>query len=190
MLNKTTTHFEIGILEMSEIPALLALQAANNRHVLDAQTIQNQGFISFRYTPEQILLKMETAPQIIARADGQLIGYALSTTQAAATRIPDFHPLQALVKQFSENGQALFQKKIYFMGQICVQATWRGCGVFDALYAAHKAHFSDQYDCLVTEIASENKRSLAAHARVGFSTFHTFTDDTNHVEWQVVKWDF
>jgi hypothetical protein len=72
--------FEIGILQVSEIQELLDLQRANLAANLDAQTIERQGFVTFIYAPEAIEAMMQTAPQIVARANGQLIGYALTTT--------------------------------------------------------------------------------------------------------------
>ena len=53
-----------------------------------------------------------------------------------------------------------------------------------------KIFFHYQYEAVVTEIASDNTRSLAAHRRMGFQTIHTEFDETHGKEWQVVAWFF
>ena len=178
--------FEIGILQTSEIDALLALQRANLAVNLDAQTIESQGFVTFVYAPETIKKMMQAAPQIVARADNQIVGYALTTTVEAGLENALMRPLVELSAKLGP----LSKKRFYFMGQVCVRADYRGIGVFDALYNEHKALFQYQYDAVVTEIASDNLRSLAAHKRVGFQTIHTEFDETHGKEWQVVAWFF
>jgi predicted GNAT superfamily acetyltransferase len=178
--------FEVGILQSSEIEALLDLERANLAINLDAQTIESQGFVTFVYTPEAIKEMMNAAPQIVARADGQLIGYALTTTFQAALKNELMRPLAEL----SQTLAPLSTKPFYFMGQVCVRAGYRGIGVFDALYQEHKELFKYQYKAVVTEIASDNTRSLAAHKRVGFQTIHIGFDPLHGKEWHVVAWFF
>jgi ribosomal protein S18 acetylase RimI-like enzyme len=74
------------------------------------------------------------------------------------------------------------------MGQICIDKAFRGQGIFDKLYAGHKEIYSQNYDCIVTEVATRNTRSLRAHQRVGFNTIHKHTDETD--DWEVMVWDW
>lgn len=178
--------FEVGILQTSEIAELLDLQRANLAINLDAQTIESQGFVTFVYAPETIQKMMQAAPQIVARANGQIVGYALTATAEVGLQNELIRPLVELSKKLDP----LSKKQFYFMGQVCVRAGYRGVGVFDALYNEHKALFQYRYDGVVTEIASDNYRSLAAHKRVGFHTIHTEFDETHGKEWQVVAWFF
>ena len=171
-------NFEVGILQTTEIEELLVLQRANLAINLDAQTIENQGFVTFVYAPEAIAEMMQSAPQIVVRADNQLIGYALTTTLKVALKNDLMRPLAMLSQKLGP----LSKKRFYFMGQICVKAGYRGMGVFDALYNEHKNLFEYQYQAVVTEIASDNARSLAAHRRVGFQTIQTEFDETHDKE--------
>ena len=82
----------------------------------------------------------------------------------------------------------LSEKRYYIMGQICVGATLRGQGAFDALYEKHRSLFADEYECIVTEIAENNLRSMAAHKRVGFQQVHLYFDGGTN--WNVVLWDW
>jgi RimJ/RimL family protein N-acetyltransferase len=78
--------------------------------------------------------------------------------------------------------------RYYIMGQICVARPYRGQGVFDALYRAHRDHLDARYDRCVTEVATRNTRSMRAHARVGFQTLETYRDATD--EWALIAWDW
>jgi hypothetical protein len=182
--------FEIGHLTDPEIAELLDLQSQNMRHNLDLETIASQGFVSFRYTPDIMRAKMREAPQIVARADGQLIGYALSTVVSVGRTIPAMVPLLNNIEQIVWRDRPMKDLTYYIMGQVCVRAAYRSIGVFDALYAGHRETFSSRYDCIVTEIANENGRSLAAHRRVGFETVHIGFDTASQKEWHTVAWDW
>ena len=79
-------NFEVGILQTTEIEELLALQRTNLAINLDAQTIESQGFVTFVYAPEAIADMMQAAPQIVVRANNQIVGYALTVTLEAALK--------------------------------------------------------------------------------------------------------
>ena len=74
------------------------------------------------------------------------------------------------------------------MGQIAVAPSHRGTGVFDALYAEHRARYQERFDLVVTEVATRNTRSLRAHQRVGFRTVTTYRDATD--EWALIAWSW
>jgi hypothetical protein len=80
--------------------------------------------------------------------------------------------------------EALAGRPWYVMGQVCVDERWRGHGVFGRLYDEHRNRYAGQFDWLVTEIATNNPRSLQAHARVGFVEIDRYADDT--AQWSVV----
>ena len=54
------------------------------------------------------------------------------------------------------------------MGQVAVAVGYRGQRVFDRMYAKLRDVYMDRFDFVVTEVSARNKRSLAAHYRVGF----------------------
>ena len=81
----------------------------------------------------------------------------------------------------------LKDRRYYVMGQVCVAKAYRGKGVFDRLYAAHREHLRHRFDACVTEISVRNPRSLRAHARVGFEELERYRDAAD--EWVVVIWD-
>jgi hypothetical protein len=182
--------FQIGILHQHEIPALLALQRDNLKQNLDAQTIERQGFVSFIYDAPTMKGMIEGAPQIVARDGDLLVGYALSATKGYSETMVLMKPLVAICDTLSYNNTPLSISRYYIMGQVCVRDGYRSIGVFDALYEGHKQYLSSQFDYLITEIADDNKRSLAAHRRVGFKTIYEYFEKEADKYWHVVLWDF
>jgi GNAT superfamily N-acetyltransferase len=187
---KIAIMFEIAMLNNEQIDNLLALQQLNLKNNMDVVTQQSQGYLSFPYTNTILRRMMHDEPQPTAFADGQVIGYALTTTLNVCLTIDLMLPLLDMFNQLIYNGKKLSDYRYYVMGQVCVRAGYRGIGVFDALYAKHRDWFSDRYDFVVTEIAADNLRSIAAHRRVGFQTLHRYYDAVSQKNWEVVIWDF
>src|SRR5205807_1770175 len=92
---------------------------------------------------------------------------------------PMFERLRAL---------GILDRRCYVMGQICVARRWRGQGVFDLLYRAHRDLLRSRYDFVVTEVATRNLRSMRAHQRIGFTELERYRDATD--EWSVLRWDW
>ncbi len=182
-------NYTIDVLKKEEINALLDLQKENLKTNLDAQTIDSQGFVTFVYTPE-IISDMMTEPQIIAKFDDTIIGYALTTSLDYAQKMTLMRPLEEMSKSLIYENAPLTNLRYYIIGQVCVRAGFRGMGVFDALYEGHRQLLSSRYDCCITEIDWENKRSLAAHKRIGFEIIHEFYDPTSQKNWAVVLLKF
>ncbi len=182
-------NYEIGHLKPEEIDSLLELQRENLPINLDRQTIDSQGYVSFRYNPTIIQRMMADEPQIIARADNQVVGYALVSTIGATKTIEAAIPMLDMIAQLDYKGKPCREQKYYLVGQVCVKAGYRGIGILEAIYEGHRQVFSDRYDFAVTEVAVDNGRSLAAHHRIGFETIHVFFDDLNGKEWHIIAWD-
>ena len=82
----------------------------------------------------------------------------------------------------------LLSYNFYLMGQICIHKNYRGKGLFSLMYEEHKNRYSDQYEFLLTEIITSNKRSIKAHEKVGFREIHRYNDSMG--EWSLVVWNW
>lgn len=171
-----------------QLKQILQLQAENLRTNISAETQQQQGFVSLQHSFEVLKQMHALAPGIIAIDDGKLAGYALTMPRECRNIVPDLDPMFSSFEQTIWNGRPLSEYRFYVMGQICVAEAWRGQGIFDALYQQHKLSYSKDFDCIVTEIATRNLRSMRAHERVGFKTIHVHEDELD--EWAVVIWDW
>ncbi|NML23405.1 GNAT family N-acetyltransferase [Pseudoflavitalea sp. G-6-1-2] len=171
-----------------ELEQILQLQQQNLRYNISAETSQSQGFVSLSHSLSDLQKLHEASPSIIAKDGDIMAGYALTQTRECRYLMSDLEPMFALLDEVSWKGKSLRDSKFYVMGQICVAEAYRGQGVFDKLYQQHKITYGASFDCIVTEIATRNLRSMRAHERVGFKIIHTHLDELD--EWAVVAWDW
>jgi GNAT superfamily N-acetyltransferase len=164
-----------------ELAQILELQRANLAARVSREDAAQQGFLTVAHDLTLLERMHEVAPSVIAVEGDALAGYALVMPVECRDLIP------MLVPMF-ERLEALGVARYYIMGQICVARPYRGQGVFDALYRAHRDHLDARYDRCVTEVATRNTRSLRAHARIGFRTLETYRDATD--EWSLITWDW
>jgi ribosomal protein S18 acetylase RimI-like enzyme len=149
-------------------------------------TAISDGFVTVMHSLDLLRQMNVAAPQVIAKDEQKVVGYALVMLKSFASMIPVLQPMfdQLATIQY-ENGK-ITDHPFYIMGQICIHQSYRGKGVFDGLYRAHQALHAREYDLCVTSVSTRNKRSMRAHERVGFQTIHTFTDATD--EWNIFVW--
>lgn len=171
-----------------ELKQILALQTANHKDTLSAESQKENGFVTVRHDPE-LLAKMNTAARQVIAMDGDwVIGYALVMLREFSPLIPVLTPMFDLFNTLSYQGRALSSYKYYVMGQVCVAESHRGKGVFHQLYDGHRKFYSSQFDVCLTEVSSSNLRSMRAHEKVGFKTIHSFEDHTDR--WNILAWDW
>ena len=172
----------------ADLHKILELEGQNLTTNISEEIQKSQGFVTFRYSYQQMKAMADTAPQIIVKDSDEVVGYALSTLSSLGTAIPMFAPMFEMLKKLSWNDKPIYDYNFYAMGQICVAEKYRGQGLFDAMYAKHREIFSTNFDLCITEIATRNTRSMKAHERVGFKTIHTYEDAADI--WNVVVWDW
>jgi L-amino acid N-acyltransferase YncA len=174
-----------------EVRQILELQAANLPAALTPGTMAREGFVTVRHEASVLQRMSETAPAIVAKAAGRVVGYALVMPRSFANDVPILRPLFALLDALSWKGVSLRSNPRWFvMGQICIAEGYRGAGIFDGLYRTMADVYGDRFDFTVTEVAARNTRSLKAHARVGFQTLHVYPDPSTGEEWHVLALDF
>ncbi|MDO9276341.1 MAG: GNAT family N-acetyltransferase [Lutibacter sp.] len=168
---------------------IIALQKINLLENLTETERQNQGFLSVTHSLE-VLNKMQSeARNIIVKDKDRIVGYALSMTKKSKYDIPVLIPMFELFDTIIYKGKLVSEYNYIVMGQVCIQKEYRGQGLFDGGYEAFKNYFKNKYDFAITEIASKNTRSRAAHKRVGFEEIYKY-DDSEKAEWRVVVLDW
>ncbi len=168
--------------ETSELEQILALQKENAINSISATEKDIEGFITVSHTYE-ILKKMNDAcPHIIAKDGDMVVGYAL-------VMLREFRDEIAVLSAMFESAATLLGDKNYLaMGQICISKAYRKQGIFRGMYAYYKEELHNEYDCLLTEVATENVRSLNAHLNVGFEIIKT--QITNGTSWELIYWNW
>jgi GNAT superfamily N-acetyltransferase len=174
--------------ERNELEQIIALQRENLAPQLTPEDAQSEGFVTAEHTLDILAQMHALAPSIIAKEGEHVIAYALSMLVAARNFVPILEPMFETFETILWRGRPLASTRFYVMGQVCVAASHRGRGVFDALYQGHREHYSGRFELIVTEIATRNTRSLRAHERVGFQPLLTQRDATD--EWLITAWDW
>ena len=185
--DKPTIQFDIARTE-EDLYQILQLQKLNLKNEISDETKKEQGFLTVNHKIEELILMQQSTPQIVARANDQIVAFALAMLPDLGKLISDLQPMFTLLEGLSWHSKKLPDYRYYIMGQVCVDVNFRGQGVFDQLYQKHKEIYSAEYDLCITEISTSNTRSQRAHERVGFETIHTHLDHVD--EWNVVVWEF
>jgi len=176
-------YFDI-VKSKDDLEQILALQAENLKENLPESMRFQDGFVTVNHTLDQLAQMNIELPQIVAKADDQIIGYALAMPQSMKFHIKSLIPMFEMLDQLIFNGKPLKDYEYYVMGQICIQKEYRGKGIFKGLYEMHKTLFYKNFDLCVTEISTANPRSIKAHEKIGFQTINAYRDDID--EWNVV----
>jgi ribosomal protein S18 acetylase RimI-like enzyme len=171
----------------TDIEQILALQQLNLKTNVSEKIKNDQGFLTVCHSREQLEMMRSLTPQIIAKADGEVVAYALAMLPAMGKLVTDLQPMFDIVDDIEWEEKFIRDYKYYMMGQICVAEAFRGQGVFERLYYTHKNFYENKYDLCITEISTSNKRSQRAHERIGFKTIHKHQDHVD--EWNVVAWE-
>ena len=171
-----------------DLDGILSLQKENLTPNLPADLARSEGFVTVVHTRE-ILERMHALwPSVVARNEGQVVGYALTMPVECRHLLPVLEPMFALLDTLEYQNAPLSRQRYYVMGQICVARAFRGRGLVEAMYAHHAASFADRFDLILTEVARRNQRSLRAHERAGFEVLAEYRDATE--DWVVVGLDF
>lgn len=173
----------------TEVEGILLLQKANLPSNLSAEEINSQGFVTVAHDFDLLQKMNNAAPSVIAKDGDKVVGYAIAMTQAFKDDIPVLVPMFNMIDDLTYEGKKVNEYNYIVCGQVCVAKEYRGQQVFDNLYHAYKKAYANQYDLLITEIASRNSRSLKAHGRVGFDILVSYQAPDGE-NWEIVVWDF
>jgi GNAT superfamily N-acetyltransferase len=160
--------------EERDLEGILALQRASRAPTPD-------GFVTVEHTLDILRAMHALMPSVVARdTRGTVVAYALSMPRETRALLPILEPMFAQIERLPVS------PRWYVMGQVAVAPELRGTGLFDALYAEHRARYADRFDEIVTEVSRRNARSLRAHERVGFRRILEFDDPTD--QWAIIGW--
>jgi ribosomal protein S18 acetylase RimI-like enzyme len=173
----------------AEVLQILDLQARNHKSVVDEATRKSQGFVTVLHNPDLLQKMNQEAPSIIAKDGDKVVGYCLFMPKSYGKLIPELVPMSEMLDTLEHHGKPLKAFRWFIMGQICIDANYRGQGVFDGMYQKMGKITQKYYDFVITEVAQSNTRSMRAHKRVGFKTMHEFEDEINNEHWEVLYWD-
>jgi len=166
-----------------ELHQILELQRTNIPSVISEKEKQKEGFVTVHHTFEILKAMNDKCSHVIAKNNGEVVGYALCMLKIFKEDIEVLRPM------FQQIDNSLQAETTYFvMGQICVDKTYRKQGVFRGMYGFMKQEMRLIYDLIVTEVDIENTRSLNAHYDIGFKHLHSY--NSKNQDWELISWDW
>ncbi len=171
-----------------QLAGILRLQAANLRRNLSDDEAAREGFVTAEYTLEVLAAMHAVAPSIVATDAGEVVGYALVSERTLGMTHPLLRSLFEATDAMTRNGTPMRDVRYAVCGQLCVAKSHRGLGLVDRMYGAFRTTYMDRWDALVTDVVTDNPRSLRAHARVGFEVLTTIP--YGGADWHIVLWDW
>jgi len=169
------------------VSQILDLQAQNLRQNISITEAREQGFVYVHHKKEALQAVCDTEPAVVALANNQLAGYAICMDKKFKNEVPELQKLLTLIDSLLPKYLGMKEPSYLICGQVCVHKNFRGLGLMNRLYEKMK-ELSSKYEYCVTEISSQNTRSLHAHYKVGFKIIHTYTKQDE--EWNIVLWDW
>jgi predicted GNAT superfamily acetyltransferase len=133
---------------MSDLDGIVALQAANQP--------ERGGTLSACLPPARIVEMMREMPLIVARCDGRVAGYLMTSTREMNADVP---VVNAMLAAYPGTADA------YVYGPICVEAEARGKGLAQAMFSELRRLVPAREGILF--IRRDNPASLRAHEKMG-----------------------
>jgi GNAT superfamily N-acetyltransferase len=176
------------VTDATELAGIHALQTANLGRHLPPEEWTREGFLTSAYTPAFLVELHRHAPAVIAVDDDVVVGYALVATPTARALEPSLAGLFASIDAAVVDGTRLSARAYLVCAAVCVARDYRGLGLLAQLYARMRVDLATRYDCVITDIARENGRSLAAHRRAGFEVCSSLRYDEQTWDLVICDW--
>ena len=139
----------ISIATVDDVPEILALQLVNQ--------VTRGGSLSIEFPAQWFETVIKDMPIVIARRDGRLVGYLVSSPPVSTQHLP---LPQAKRRAYSGSRGA------YNSGPVCIAQTERGRGLIAKLFETQRSLLAGREG--IAFIRRDNAASRAVHARYGF----------------------
>ena len=171
-----------------EIQGIRDLQEANLKENVALEKRPVDGFLTAKYSLDFLKAMNKSTPAIIAKQNGEVVGYALATNRSLLGQHPLLKDLSIQINKIPFGDKAIGDFDYLVVGQLCVAKQVRGQGLAQRLYAHFKTTYQEQYPFSVTDVDQGNLASLKTHLKVGFQVVSTLQYGNSN--WDVVIWDW
>lgn len=171
-----------------DLAQIITLQAKNLPSNISIKEAQEQGFVTVQHDMALLSAMNHPYPHIIAKKNEQVVGYALVMLPEFGNDIPVLRPMFEKIDTLRFKNKPLKDTNYFMMGQVCIDKTCRRQGIFSGLYQQMKKQMSTKFDCIITEVATRNIRSMNAHQHVGFELIDVYA--VADEEWAIIAWDW
>ena len=172
-----------------DIDGILHLHRLNLKANISDEEAQAEGFVSAEYNLESLTKINEICPSIVALDSNKIVvGYALVVTREYYGSHDLLDDLFRSIDALSFKGEPLGNINYVVVGQLCVAKSFRGLGVVQKMYNFYRDELSREYLYCITDVASNNPRSLKSHTKSGFQVIDT--KGYGGLTWYIVLWDW
>jgi len=163
-----------------ELEQILQLQHDNLPSIVSEEIKKKEGFVTVHHDFNILHRMNEVCPHIIATDDEKVVGYTLCMHPKFGDEIEVLKPM------FTEINRVLDRnEKFIAMGQVCVDKTYRRKGIFRRLYSYMLEEIQLEFNCIITEVDTQNIRSLEAHYAVGFKLLSRYQSGGH--DWELIR---
>jgi ribosomal protein S18 acetylase RimI-like enzyme len=166
----------------SDLQGIHLLHLKNLKSNLSEEERKAEGFVSAEYNMDMLLKMHKHSPSIVAKYKEEVVGYALVVPKTFQGNHCLLDDLFETVNTLTYQNKALKDSKYVLCGQLCIEKLYRGQGLVPKLYGTFAHELKNEFDYIITDVASENPRSLKAHKKAGFEVI-----DSKHYDG--VTWD-
>lgn len=181
---------EVDILVLQDekdLHGILKLQAENLRGIHSQEDERKDGFVTVHHTFDLLRQMQHDAGHIIAKFEDKVVGYALTMPAKFRTLIPELFSMFEMLDKLHVDNKPLKDLNYIVMGQICIDKSFRGKGIFQSMYRLFFEMYKEHYGYIITEVAVRNSRSLYAHLQVGFREIYRY-EEPGVEEWVVLAY--
>lgn len=171
-----------------ELRGILSLHHKNLLKNLDQEERDKEGFVTAEYNIDLLTKMHNISPSIIAKDGDEVVGYVLVYTKALYNQHALLDDLFYKVDALTYNSRPMTESSYVLCGQLCVAKGYRGMGLVQGMYEHYRNALSGEFQYCVTDVASNNPRSLKAHVKTGFQVIDSIT--FNGVTFDVILWDW
>jgi ribosomal protein S18 acetylase RimI-like enzyme len=150
--------YDISLATLNDIAGVLTLQEPN--------LPDNGGNLSVRQPADWFKRAVGEKSLIVARRDGQVVGYVLGTSLAAKAHV---RIIQSMLRAFPPPPDC------YLYGPVCVAETERGKGLAGAMFEKLQAHMGGRPAMVF--VRADNEPSLRAHRKMGMRDLGPFLNN-------------
>ncbi|SDB63757.1 Ribosomal protein S18 acetylase RimI [Flavobacteriaceae bacterium MAR_2010_188] len=167
-----------------ELKQILNLQNRNFPDSVAEEERILEGFVTVRHNLEILTEMNKRCAHIIAVIDERVVAYALSMHPSFKNDIEILKPMFIQIEDTVDKDLSYIA-----MGQICIDKNFRKQGIFKGLYNFMGIELRPEYDAVITEVDSENHRSMNAHVGAGFKCISNYMADGHDWNLLIKYWN-
>jgi hypothetical protein len=172
---------EIRQANLNDLEDILKLQEKYHVSNLTEDEKLEKGFVTMRVTIEQFTDLINNGGVFIARVDGNLASYALTSEWDFYRQWPIIQRMEEILPTLKHEGKDITVENSFQYGPVCIDEAYRGRNILTHIFTAIQKAYQPRFEYAVTFINQVNVLSSYAHARkTPLSIVGTFDFNNNH----------